>query len=100
MIKPTIGRQVWYQHGGARLGDMTMRVPADYDKGETQPMAATVIHVLGDRTVSLDVIDHAGKHFPMIHIALLQDDDPVPDYPHARWMPYQVGQAKVGQAVV
>lgn len=91
MITPTIGRQVWYQHGGSHLGDMTMMYPgAD---APTQPMAATVIYVWGDRMVNLDVIDHAGKHYAKTSVPLLQDDDTPPDQPYAQWMPYQKGQA-------
>ena len=96
MILPTIGRQVWYQHGGAHLGDMTIRYPGP--DANTQPMAATVVYVWADRMVSLDVIDHAGKHYAMTSVPLLQDDDTPPDHPYAQWMPYQVGQAKKAEA--
>ena len=96
MIKPTVGRKVWYQptaHDKAGAWGMSQ-----YDR--EQALDATVICVFSDRCVNLHIIDHAGKPFTVTSCQLLQDDDipprdldgnPVGGY--AVWMPYQVGTA-------
>lgn len=106
MIKPTIGRKVWYRPSAQDMaGNFGMRVA-----GGDQPLDATVIAVWGDRMVNLDVIDIYGKHFALTSVKLLQDDDQPARGPaaedgtpgpilggYAEWMPYQVGQAKATQ---
>jgi len=84
MIKPTIGRVVWFQPGH------TTEAP---DKA--QPFAALIAYVWSDRMVNLAAFDPNGVPVSATSVALLQDDDPVPQCGHyAQWMPYQVGQAK------
>lgn len=86
MIKPTIGRKVWY-HPPVK-GSM-------FNQIGTQPLDATVIYVHSDSMVNLFVIDHLGKTAPRTSVPLYQPDEPKPeggDFCH--WMPYQVGQAK------
>ena len=79
MIKPTIGRVVWYW-------------PSE---NMDQPMAATVAYVWGDRMVNLSVADHNGKQFNVTSVPLLQGDETFkPSGFYCEWMPYQVGQAK------
>lgn len=97
MIKPTVGRVVWYAADPLRLAALSgdrMKQMAIY--GE-QPMAATVAFVYHDRLVNLSVVDHAGNQFTVGNVPLLQDDDAAPagkDINHyATWMPYQKGQA-------
>jgi hypothetical protein len=77
MIKPTIGRKVWFREAA----------------GEKE-QDATVIDVHGDRCVNLFIVNHTGSAFPMRSVTLVQEGDAVPDGPHCVWMPYQVGQAK------
>lgn len=85
MIKPTVGRVVWFY---PEAGNVSM---ARYNE---QPMAATVACVWGDRMVNLSVVDHAGVQHQRTSITLLQDDDtPTPGMAYCAWMPYQVGQA-------
>ena len=88
MIKPTIGRIVWFWRSGY--------------EGEcldaAQPFAATVCHVINDRCVNLSVTDHVGAVFPAPYTQLVQDGDPVPSGAHATWMPFQLGQAKKAAA--
>lgn len=80
MIKPTIGRQVWFWKSGANIQN-------------DQPEAATVIYVHGDRKVNLLVIDHYGDTRALLNIPLLQDGDEPPTGPYCEWMPFQKGQA-------
>lgn len=84
MIKPTIGRKVWfYEHGGAKEQD------------------ATIIDVHGDRCVNLFVIGHTGNVSTPRSVPLVQEGDPPANHMHCAWMPYQQGQAKAhGQANV
>lgn len=95
MIKPTVGRKVWYRPAKFdTLGPGAMQVTAD------QPLDATVLAVWGDRCVNVLVLDIMGKPFTKTSIRLLQDDDK-PDVDAAgdlmtgycEWMPYQAGQA-------
>ncbi len=84
MIKPTVGRVVWFQPGHIA------EVP---DK--EQPFAALIAYVWSDRMINVAAFDSNGKPVAATSVALLQDDDPVPQNGHyAQWMPYQVGQAK------
>ena len=93
MIKPTIGRVVWFQ-------------PADDDHlltriDRSQPLAAIVAYVWNDRLVNLSVIDQHGSHHPRTSVTLLQDDEVSGSDGHfAQWTPYQVGQAKKYEATV
>lgn len=80
MIKPTIGRQVWFW--GVK--------PTDAE----QPQAATVCYVWNDRMVNLSVIDHNGGITPHHSVTLRQPEDPAPNSIHCEWMPFQIGQAK------
>jgi hypothetical protein len=89
MIKPTVGRKVWFsptEHGpGTKLGE--------------QPFDATILYVHNDRLVNLLVVDHIGTSFPLTSVVLLQDGDaPAPEGGTVSWMPYQAGQAKVAMA--
>jgi hypothetical protein len=78
-ISPTPGRMVWFFA----------------DANQTEPLAAIVAHVWNDRMVNLAVIDKDGSPFCRTSVHLVQPGDPGPaTYPQARWMPYQVGQAK------
>lgn len=91
IIKPTVGRKVWYR-------------PAEYDlKGlgamtvsEGQPLDATILAVWGDRCINVLVTDIMGKQYTKTSIKLLQGDDkPLRDAGgkdlggHVEWMPYQ-----------
>lgn len=82
VITPTVGRVVWFYPGNCRPGD--------------QPWAALVAYVHGVRCVNLAVFDPNGCSFGQGDVVLLQegDGDPETGTPHARWMPYQLGQAK------
>jgi hypothetical protein len=79
MIKPSIGRVVWYR-------------PKDYPVS-AQPLAALVVFVWNDSMVNLVVFDQNGMGKPKLSITLRQDGDEIPNESYCEWMPYQIGQA-------
>ena len=88
MIKPTIGRVVWYQ-------------PPKHDgqPDRDQPFAALICYVWEDRLVNLVAFDENGIGFSRRSVQLVQDDDKPNSCGHfATWMPYQIGQAKKHEA--
>lgn len=86
MIKPTIGRVVWY-HPTAPQG-----APED-----TQ--AAIVCHVWSDTCVNLAVFDNNGVASNQTSVFLFQGEGERPSSQFAEWMPYQVGQAAKTEAL-
>lgn len=90
MIKPTVGRVLWFWPSAFAVRDLAI----DYHD-ITQPLAATVAYVWNDRSVNLSVIDQNGRQFNQSRVLLIQGDElykPVSDY--CQWMPYQVGQTQ------
>lgn len=84
IIKPTIGRVVWFvpSHAPDRLP-------------QEQPNAALIAYVHGDSCINVGGFDPNGNHFAACSVPLLQEGDAVPATGYyAMWMPYQVGQAK------
>lgn len=82
MIKPTVGRNVWFTPGKA----------ADKRHDKTQPQAAIVSYVHSDRSVNLTVFEHSGaaSMAGYVNVPLLQDDDPPREGGYyAQWVPYQ-----------
>lgn len=93
MILPTNGRVVWFHPGRFFQG-------RQYEKA--QPLAATIVHVFGPRSVNLVVFDSDGFPCSAKGVPLLQDDDAEPadpEAPFAEWMPYQKGQAAKAEAL-
>jgi hypothetical protein len=87
IIKPTVGRQVWFEAVNAAAYPLDMVVHGD------QPMAATIVYVHNDRLVNVEVLDHeAGRH-KFFGVQLLQPGDEKGDGFWVQWMPYQLGQA-------
>jgi hypothetical protein len=82
MIKPTVGRVVWFRI-----------LP------EAREQAAVVCYVHDDRMVNLVVFDMNGVPYSACSVKLLQDDDEAPKYQHCLWMPYQKGQAAKTEAL-
>lgn len=96
MIKPTVGRVVWYW---PTAEDIQCRNLSVCDTGP-QPFAATIACVHSDRRVALSVVDHAGKQFGLSDVMLLQVSDDGRAAPgYAQWMPYQKGQAAKTEAL-
>lgn len=98
IIKPAIGRKVWYRHDGNPIYD---GVPAPWTPTSygDQPMDATVVYVWGDRMVNLRVTDHAGATFIVTSVTLVQEGDATPGGRYCEWMPYQQGQARKDVAI-
>ena len=92
MIKPSIGRVVWYRHDAVNDQGMARDV--------TQPLAAIITHVWHERMVNLVVFDANGTPFSRTSIALVQEGDPQPPgQRYCEWMPYQKGQAAKTEAL-
>lgn len=78
MIKPTVGRVVWYYPDGA------MAFPGD------KPRAAIIAHVHNDRKINIAWFGRDGSPNQAQGVPLLQDDDPAPNNDEfCQWMPYQ-----------
>ena len=84
MIKPTIGRVVWFTPA---TSDDTLA------RNGTQPLAAMVTCVWSDTCVNLAVFDANGIATNRTSVLLLQDDCERPSGYFCEWMPYQKGQA-------
>lgn len=82
MIKPTIGRVMWYWPLGAAP-----------KREDSQPYPAIVVFVHSDYCVNLAVFDCNGDPRPYQCVSLWQGDGERPHEPHCEWMPYQKGQA-------
>jgi hypothetical protein len=81
MIKPTVGRVVWFYR-------------YIQNQGHKGPMAGHVAFVHSDTMVNLMTIDENGNPHSETSVELIQDDDtPAPGYSYCIWMPYQKGQA-------
>ena len=92
MIKPTVGRVMWYRPGDYLIG-LVEHDPA-------QPMTAHVCYVWNDNMVNLLVIDHAGNTQVRTSVPIVQDGSPYTagPSPYAEWMPFQKGQAAKTEA--
>lgn len=86
MIKPTIGRVVWFYK----------YVPGQGHKG---PLAAHVCAVHSDRHVNLMVIDEVGVPRGELTVTLVQENEECPAADYCCWMPYQIGQAAKTEAL-
>lgn len=88
MIKPTVGRVIWYYPRGAMHTD--------------QPQAAFITFVHSDTCINVGGFDHNGNPFKDTSVLLLQDPESYgnPDSgAWAKWMPYQHGQAAKTEAL-
>ena len=95
MIKPTIGRRVWYWPSAYDCGNGSVSPPSTMQADHVQPCDAGVCYVHSDRLVNLTVADHNGNMHKRTSVQLLQDDDEIPvGQAYATWMPYQSAQAK------
>ena len=88
MIKPTIGRVVWYHP------------PFQADSGSNETTQAAIIcHVWSDTCVNLAIFDSNGKASNQTSVFLFQGDSERPSSQYAEWMPYQQGQAAKTEAL-
>jgi hypothetical protein len=84
VIKPTVGRVVWFWIPGSP---------------QTEPLAAMVAAVVTDSIVNLSVIDAEGNQHAQKGVPLIQEGEKPPAMPYCEWMPYQKGQAAKTEAV-
>jgi hypothetical protein len=77
MIKPTVGRVMWYW-------------PNAKDRGD-QPLCALVTRVCSDHKVNLVVFSSDGTPSGATEVPIVQEGSgySVGDSPYAEWMPYQ-----------
>ena len=85
MIKPTIGRQVWFKPNPVNVPELTH--------------AATVVCVHSDTLVNLAVLDGYGELYQRRSVTLVQPGEAEPAAPFCHWMPYQVTAAKPAPAI-
>lgn len=82
MIKPTIGRVVWYRAEGD-----------DIALDSKQPLAALITYVHSDTMVNLVVFDPNGNPRSRTSVWLWDGECEKRAGSYAEWMPYQKGQA-------
>lgn len=97
IIKPTIGRRVWYWPSIYDLGHLTSK-PSSVIAANTptsgQPCDAGVVYVHSDRMINLSVTDHNGVVHGRTSVTLLRPgEQPMPGCSYATWMDYQIKQA-------
>lgn len=98
MIKPTVGRVVWYTPSPIGV-DGSGRKIFQFPCTVGQPLAAIIAYVHSDSMVNLTVFDANGESHGVCSVDLIQDGQPKPEFGrYCEWMPYQKGQAaKTGQ---
>lgn len=90
MIRPTVGRMVWFQP--AKPAEQPLR---------DSPYAAIIVYVWSDTCVNLVYFDANGELGTACSAMLVQEDsDELPKTGYfAQWMPYQRGQAARAEAL-
>lgn len=96
MIKPTIGRRVWYWPSPQDRGETEHRPSSVIQQGDqSQACDAGIAYVHSDRLVNLTVADHNGVMHQRTSVTLVQEGDAIPAAGrYATWMPYQQSTAK------
>jgi len=88
MIKPTVGRVVWYWPSGK----------AEKELG-AQPLAAQIAFVHDDHCINIGYLDRNGFAYAATSVPLVQEgDEMIPTGPFCEWMPYQKAVASGQQA--
>lgn len=100
MIKPSIGRVVWYQPGdGSGARDGFVQHGGAFGASR-QPCAAIITYVWSDTMVNLVVFDHNGVTHQRTSVDLRNDAPSLPTATqYCEWMPYQKGQAAKTEAL-
>lgn len=95
MIKPTVGRKIWFIPGDTDTQDYQYELLQDNDyPDKSQPLDATVVGVRSDGTVNLFVLDSGGNAFAHVSVPIYAEGEDIPeDTSYAMWMPYQVSAA-------
>lgn len=81
MIKPTVGRVVWYY-------------PAGKTPESDQPHAAQIAYVWSDTCINIGFFDQNGIAKNATSVLLYNEEMPLPTTNYCCWMPYQLGQTK------
>lgn len=93
VIKPTIGRRVWFRPSAAFLASNPILTQFNPE----QPMDAGIVYVQHDHMVNLIVTDHVGKTLAVPSVPLLAGhyvaDEDTDVYCCCEWVPYQKSQA-------
>lgn len=82
IIKPSVGRKVWVYESAQHA--------VDVEAGRNEAFDGTIIATHSDNCISVRAYDHSGTEQIGIGLTLRQPGDPMPNGPHAGWMPYQV----------
>lgn len=90
MIKPTVGRVVWF-----RPSESTIDV---YGLGKDARLAAIITRVWNDARVALCVFNPDGIPMARTAVTLVQEGV-APFEEECEWMPYQKGQAAKTEAL-
>ena len=90
MIKPTVGRVVWYN---PHAKDNLEVLVDDKGKPKGDPLVALVLAVHNDTRVNLMVFSAYGQSRFLSRVELWQGDNERPKgHGYAEWMPFQRGQ--------
>lgn len=93
MIKPSIGRVVWYWPPN----DVAIA------SGGDQALPALIAHVWSDTCINIAGFDANGEHFNRTSVTLWQGEGERPKadaiFGFCEWMPYQKGQAAKTEAL-
>jgi hypothetical protein len=82
MVKPTVGRQVWFWADLTFPGSRAVPDPGE----DPIPLAATVVFVHSPSLVNLAVYDAYGNLFTQEKVVLVQEGGaPMPDGPFCTW---------------
>ena len=88
MIKPTVGRVVWFYHSKKDHQEERMLAAIVASTYSTKPNGENFI-------LNLSVFWPNGRQFAVTEVPLIQDGQELPEKGHfATWMPFQIGQAK------
>jgi hypothetical protein len=89
MIKPTIGRRVWYWPSAQDRGETENPTASIIQQGDkSQPCDAGIAYVHSDRLINLTVADHNGVMHSRTSVTLMQEGDEIPQGFYAQWMHY------------
>src|SRR5688500_16721929 len=97
MIKPAVGRVVWFWDDHSAALEHASQLAADPEMiPSVQPMAAIIARVWSDTCVNLAVFDQNGMATSRTSVELWhgEEDKPRPNWMHCEWMPYQKQQAE------
>lgn len=90
MIKPSIGRKVYYfvKNPDGRLAS----------NDHTMPFDVNIVYVWSDNLVNVAGFDHNGNVFARTSVPINVEAGGGGASAWCEWMPYQVGQAKANEA--